>query len=225
MSTVRFSDKLKDEIERSAKDVFKAKIQEAKSNKPATWTADYLYNYVFTKDIRDKMNALPDGFMETESKITWSGFSNVPKEEEDKYVSNFWHTHDSITFDFSIARPMPHGNNTSREWEKNWRSITLNYDIPRFATIQAEWKTWMSGIMDVKAKQKEFVKGVNQVTRTYATLASALKAFPALWDLVPEEYRERHMQISTRKKGSPSELGELDVDALTSVVTLSKLTR
>jgi hypothetical protein len=103
--------------------------------------------------------------------------------------------------------------------------MSLKYNTPRFATIQAEWETWVQGVVAIKAKQKEFVKGVNQVTRTYATLAPALKAFPALWDLVPEQYRERHLEITTRKKGSPSELGDLDVDALTSVVTMSKITR
>tara|TARA_R100001244_G_scaffold60053_3_gene50448 strand:+ start:734 stop:1411 length:678 start_codon:yes stop_codon:yes gene_type:complete len=225
MATVRFSDKLKDEITRSAKDVFKEKLKEAKDNKPVTWSGDYLYNFIFSKDLRDKMNALPKGFMETESRITWAGFSNVPQEEEDKYSRDFWHTHDHLTFDFPAPRPMPHGNNTNPEWEKNWRSITLNYDIPRFATIQAEWKTWMDGVVAIKAKQGEFVKGVNHVTGTYATLAPALKAFPALWDLIPEQYRERHLEIVARKRGSPSELGDLDVDALTSVVTLSKITR
>ena len=42
MATVRFSDKLKDEIERKAEDVFKEKITEAKVNRPVTWNADYL---------------------------------------------------------------------------------------------------------------------------------------------------------------------------------------
>ena len=133
-------------------------------------------------------------------------------------------THDQVRFEFSIPKPMPHKSDHP-DWKKSWRSISLKYNAPRFAAIQAEWETWVQGVVAIKVKQKEFVKGVNQVTHTYATLAPALKAFPALWDLVPEQYRERHLEISTRKKGSPSELGDLDVDALTSVVTLSKLTR
>ena len=224
MATVRFSDKLKDEIERKAEDVFKEKITEAKVNKPVTWNADYLYNTIFSKDRRDKMSALPSNYMETQKNISLSGFYDVPREEEDKHRGDYWSTHDQVRFDFSIPKPMPHKSDHP-DWKKNWRSMSLKYDTPRFAAIQAEWETWVQGVVAIKAKQKEFVKGVNQVTHTYATLAPALKAFPALWDLVPEQYRERHLEISTRKKGSPSELGDLDVDALTSVVTLSKLTR
>ena len=224
MATVRFSDKLKDEIERKAEDVFKEKITEAKVNRPVTWNAEYLYNTIFSKDLRDKMSALPDGFIETAAELSWTGFYDVPREEQDKHRGDYWSTHDSLSFGFTIPQPMPHKSEHS-DWKKNWRSVTLKYNAPRFAAIQAEWETWVQGVNAVKDKQKEFVKGVNQVTSTYATLAPALKAFPALWDLVPEQYRERHLEITTRKKGSPSELGDLDVDALTSVVTLSKLTR
>ena len=224
MATVRFSELLKSEIERKAKQVFSKKIDEAKRNVPATWNAEYLYNTVFSKDIRDKMNALPDGYIETAKEISWTGFYDVPREEEDKHRGDYWSTHDQVKFDFSMPKPMPHKSDHA-DWKKSWRSISLVYGTPRFAAIQAEWETWVQGVNAVKAKQKEFVKGVNQVTRTYATLAPALKAFPALWDLVPEQYRERHLEITTRKKGSPSELGDLDVDALTSVVTMSKITR
>ena len=224
MATVRFSDKLKDDIEHNAKDVFKARIIEAKQNIPATWNADYLYNTILSKDIRDKMNALPDGYIETAKEISWTGFYDVPREEENKHRGDYWSTHDQVRFEFSIPKPMPHKSDHP-DWKKNWRSLSLKYNTPRFAAIQAEWETWVQGVVAIKDKQKEFVKGVNQVTRTYATLAPALKAFPALWDLVPEQYRERHLEITTRKKGSPSELGDLDVDALTSVVTMSKITR
>jgi len=224
MATVRFSELLKSEIERKAKQVFSKKIDEAKQNVPATWNAEYLYNTIFSKDLRDKMSALPDGYMETQKDISWNGFYDVPREEEDKHRGDYWSTHDQVKFDFSMPKPMPHKSDHA-DWKKSWRSISLVYDTPRFAAIQAEWETWVQGVNAIKAKQKEFVKGVNQVTSTYATLAPALKAFPALWDLVPEQYRERHLEITTRKKGSPSELGDLDVDALTSVVTMSKITR
>lgn len=224
MATVRFSDKLKDDIRRNAMDVFKERIKEARSNKPVTWSADYLYNTIFSKDLRDKMNALPDGFMETQKDISWAGFHGVPREEEDKHRGDYWATHDTLRFEFSVPHPVPHSGD-HLEWKKNWRSYSLQYGIPRFATIQAEWETWVNDVSAIKVKQRDFVKGINQVTNTYATLTPALKAFPALWDLIPEQYRERHMEITTRKRGSPSELGDLDVDALTSVVTLSKLTR
>jgi|10_taG_2_1085330.scaffolds.fasta_scaffold88000_2 hypothetical protein len=224
MATVRFSELLKSDIERNAKNVFKERIIQAKQNTPASWNAEYLYNTIFSKDIRDKMNALPDKFLETQTNISLNGFHDVPRDEKHNHKNEFWNVHDSIALEFSVPHRFPHGSEFP-DWKKNWRSMTLKYNAPRFATIQAEWETWMQGVNAIKDKRKEFVKGINKITSTYATLSPALKAFPALWDLVPEQYRERHLEIVTRKKGNPQELGDLDVNALTSEVTLSKLTR
>ena len=81
----------------------------------------------------------------------------------------------------------------------------------------------MRKIFEQEAKQAKFVEGINKLMNTYSTLAPALKAFPALWDLVPEEAKERHKKIVERKKAEV----ELDVDlnSMTAAVTLNKLTR
>jgi hypothetical protein len=217
MATVRFSDKLKDEVLRNAKGMFKKERDQAQSNIPVTWSGDYLYNIIFTKDIRDKMNALPDKFLETTSKLSFGGFRNVPQTED------VWNTSD-VDFILSAPQRMPNGS-TFDDWHKSWRSVSLNFNTPRFATIQAEYKVWATGIKAVEDKQEVFIKGIKQIMNTYSTLGPALKVFPALWDLIPEEYKERHLKITNRKRGDAKELGDLDVNSLTAAVTLNKLTR
>ena len=87
MATVRFSDKLKDEINKKARKMFDKELDKAKADIPSTWNAEYLYNLMFDKDIRDKMNALPKNFMGTTQQITFRGFKNLPQGEYDRFCS------------------------------------------------------------------------------------------------------------------------------------------
>jgi hypothetical protein len=59
---------------------------------------------------------------------------------------------------------------------------------------------------------------------TYSTLAPAIKAWPALWDLVPDEAKERHKKVVERVKKDASDVG-VDLNSMTAAVTFSKLTR
>ena len=215
MATVRFSDKLKEDITQNAKKMFKQERDQAVKATPTQWTGDYLYNTIFTEDIRDKMNALPDKFLDTTSKLSFGGFRNVPQGEFNA---------PDVEFTLNASQRMPQGS-TFDDWHKSWRSVSLNFNTPRFATIQAEYKVWATGIKAVNDKQEVFIKGIDKIMNTYSTLGPALKVFPALWDLIPEEYRERHLKITSRKRGDAKELGDLDVNSLTAAVTLNKLTR
>ena len=215
MATVRFSDKLKEDITQNAKKMFKQEHDQAVKATPTQWTGDYLYNTIFTEDIRDKMNALPDKFLDTTSKLSFGGFRNVPQGEFNA---------PDVEFTLNASQRMPQGS-TFDDWHKSWRSVSLNFNTPRFATIQAEYKVWATGIKAVNDKQEVFIKGIGKIMNTYSTLGPALKVFPALWDLIPEEYRERHLKITSRKRGDAKEQGDLDVNSLTAAVTLNKLTR
>jgi len=220
MATVRFSKVLKEEIERKARRMFDKELDIARANTPPTWTGEYLYNSIIPQEIRDTMNKLPSGYFPTSSKIILGGVVNVP-EGEDKQL---WYSEDA-EFALPTALPMPQGSDFDG-WNKSWRAVTINHGVPRFATLQAEYKGWVDKVQAVLVKRDTFVAGVDKITSTYASLKPALKVFPALWDLVPEEYRQKHLQVTSRKASAiGSELGDLDVDSMTAAVTLNKLTR
>ena len=220
MATVRFSDKLKDEINKKARKMFDKELDKAKADIPSTWNAEYLYNLMFDKDIRDKMNALPKNFMGTTQQITFRGFKNLPQGEYDR----FWKADDGLVFNFTSPHRKPHGEDFD-DFYNSWRGLTLMYGLPKFATIQGEYKVWREAQTVIMDKRDKFTQGVKQIMNTYSTLGPALKVFPALWDLIPEEYKERHLKITNRKRGDAKELGDLDVDSLTAAVTLNKLIR
>ena len=225
MATVRFSDQLKDNIRNNARAMFKESIDKAKADVPAHW-ADKFYQSFFPADVIAKFNALPDYAMEGKTHIDFTGFHNAP---EDVVFQTAEHKQpaykcDEVRLEFSKIMPWP---STFKEdvtgYKNSWRQGTADFNDSRWDWLKPELKEYVRKIFEQEAKQEKFLEGINKLMETYSTLAPALKAFPALWDLVPEEAKERHKKVVERKK-SEVEL-DVDLNSMTAAVTLSKLTR
>ena len=72
-------------------------------------------------------------------------------------------------------------------------------------------------------KREEFTDGVGKVIGAYSTLAPALKAWPPLWDLLPDATKERHKEIVERVKKEVV-VEDVDLSSMTTIATLAKLT-
>ena len=225
MATVRFSDQLKDNIRNNARAMFKESIDKAKADVPAHW-ADKLYQSFFPADVIAKFNALPDYAMECKTYIDFTGFHNAPEDVvfQTAEFRQPAYKCDEVKLEFSKAMPWPNKFDESvTAFKNNWRQGTCDFTDSRWDWLKAEFKEYVRKIFEQEAKQEKFLEGINKLMETYSTLAPALKAFPALWDLVPEEAKERHKKVVERKKTEV----ELDVDlnSMTAAVTLNKLTR
>jgi hypothetical protein len=68
---------------------------------------------------------------------------------------------------------------------------------------------------------------VRSVLDSYATLAPALKAYPPLWDLLPAVYRDRHMEIVTKKPkvSAPDVSDNPQLQNLTARLIATRLTK
>ena len=225
MATVRFSDQLKDNIRNNARAMFKDSIDKAKADVPAHW-ADKFYQSFFPADVISKFNALPDYAMDSKTHIDFTGFHNAPEDVvfQTAEFKQPAYKCDEVKLEFSKAMRWP---NTFDEnvtaFKNNWRQGTCDFNDSRWDWLKAEFKEYVRKIFEQEAKQEKFLEGINKLMETYSTLGPALKAFPALWDLVPEEAKERHKKVVERKKAEV----ELDVDlnSMTAAVTLNKLTR
>lgn len=224
MATVRFSDTLKDTIRKNAREMFKANIEKAKADVPAHW-ADKMYQSFFNEHVRSQFNALPDYAMGKKAHIDFCGFHNAP---EDVFQTGCHkqsaYQCDAIRLEFSKPMPWPDNFNESiTAFKDNWRTGTADFRNGRWDWLVPEFKEYVRKIFEQEAKQAAFIDGVDKLMGTYSTLAPALKAFPALWDLLDEDAKDRHKKIVERK----SKTAELDVDlnSMTAAVTLNKLTR
>ena len=225
MATVRFSDQLKDNIRNNAKAMFKESIDKAKADVPAHW-ADKFYQSFFSADVISKFNALPDYAMDSKSHIDFTGFHNAPEDVvfQTAEFKQPAYKCDEVRLEFSKAMRWPNTfNENITGFKASWREGTADFNDSRWDWLKAEFKEYVRKIFEQEAKQEKFLEGINKLMETYSTLAPALKAFPALWDLVPEEAKERHKKVVERKK-SEVEL-DVDLNSMTAAVTLSKLTR
>lgn len=86
-------------------------------------------------------------------------------------------------------------------------------------------RNWLEQLRAINLQREEFVKSVNEITSAFTTLAPALKAWPPLWDLLPEHVREKHREVVEKKKRDPAESLTVDLDKMTGVVVRNKLSR
>lgn len=225
MATVRFSDTLKDTIRSNARAMFKTNIETAKANVPSHW-ADKMYQSFFPADVIAKFDALPDYAMAKKTQIDFCGFHNAPEDvfqtgchKQDAYKC------DEVRLEFSKPMSWPDNfNENVTGFKSNWRQGLCDFNDSRWDWLKAEFKEYVRGIFNAEAKQAEFIDGLDKLMTTYSTLAPALKAFPALWDLLDEDAKDRHKKIVERKKKDADEIG-VDLNSMTAAVTFSKLTR
>ena len=225
MATVRFSDSLKDDIRKNARAMFTKAIDEAKADVPAHW-ADKMYQSFFPSDVISKFNALPDYAMKTESVLAFGGFFNAP-EDVFQTAEHKQKAYECEDIQLEFSKPMRWPFNFKAEvtgYKSEWRSNKADFTDSRWDWLKPEFKEYVRKIFEVEAKQEKFLEGINRLMETYSTLAPALKAFPALWDLVPDEAKERHKKIVERKKAEV-DVDSMDIQGMTAAVTFSKLTR
>tara|TARA_Y100000816_G_scaffold292010_1_gene285396 strand:+ start:6094 stop:6774 length:681 start_codon:yes stop_codon:yes gene_type:complete len=226
MATVRFSDSLKGEIRNKAKAMFHDRIQKAKDNVPAHW-ADKVYECFFPADVRQKMASLPDYVLRKSEYVDVSGWANAPEDvwQTGAYQHQTWMLSGNVRLTFS--KPMPwvdKFSNAPTGFVSNYSSSKFDYDDERWDWLKPEFKEYNRKVFEAINKQETFLSSVNTLMETYTTLAPALKAWRPLWDLLPDEAKDRHKTVKERKVVKAEEL-DLDLNAMTSAVALSKITK
>ena len=226
MATVRFSDTLKGEIRSNAKYMFQDKIKQAMDNVPAHW-ADKVYECFFPADVRQKMASLPDYVLRKQETIEITGWFNAPEDvwQSGEYIHKTWSLENTVRLAFS--KPMPWVANFEQAdngFKSSYSSGKFDYSDARWDWLKPEFKEYNRKVFEAVSKQEKFLTSVNRLMDTYTTLAPALKAWRPLWELLPEEAKERHKTVKERKVTKAEEL-DLDLNAMTSAVTLSKITR
>jgi hypothetical protein len=211
MAVVRFSDELKKAVTDNAKALFSNRISAAYKASPPI--ADEVADLVYAQ-FMPAINTLPKEFLQWSNRVE----IRVP------------YNTSSIEVSYQAAREYPKPNNRIKLDDDaimdSMFSISLKLpDTPKYKTYIEQIAVWHEGVKALEKQRDEFVDGVKKVIEAHTTLAPALKAWPPLWDLVPETFRERHRKVVERTK--PASTAELDVDltSLTAAVTIAKITR
>ena len=209
MAVVRFSEELKDAIITNAKAFFEPRIKAMRDQQPNVFDAVAAQAY---STYMPGINALPMNF------FNWSSDIEIDVKYKTTIITIYGKT--------STPYPRLHDGQKAPCGAVIKGSYRIDIALPTESSVYAPYNdqviAWYEGIEAVSAQRDEFVDGVRQVIDAHSTLAPALKAWPPLWDLVPETYKERHRKVVERNKPAP----ELDVDLskLTTTVVAAKIT-
>jgi len=208
MAVVRITKQLTEDILAHAKGKFSDRIRAAEESVPNSerW-GDYVYEKLLGKHI-PIMEQLPMEFFSTANSIqvTRVGSQGV-----------------NIRFKLSTNKRWPVQLPSDAPVDRSSYSsyIALN-DDPVWEELHAEVAAWRTRCSAVRAQASEFAEGVSKVLSSYSTLAPALKAWPPLWELLPEYAKNKHKEIVERTK-SDRAAPEIDTTKLTAVLAASKL--
>ncbi len=211
MATVRFSDELKNAIVKNAEAIFKKQIDDALSSYPKDW-ADRVYERTFASYI-PAMNQLPTCFFTTIDSLNIAQIGDLKVGVACALTNKRVYPHKLPTTDDFVVEANNYYTNTELKLK----------DIPMFEDIKAEAIAYMERVATARQRKDVFVEQVKKIINAHATLAPALKMWQPLWDLVPEEYKERHRKVVERTKNEVTV--DVDLGSLTAAVVAHKLTR
>jgi hypothetical protein len=208
MAVVRITKQLTEDILARAKGKFSDRIRAAEESVPNSerW-GDYVYEKLLGKHI-PIMEQLPMEFFNIMNNIQ---------------VNRVGDQGVNIRFKLSTNKRWPLQLPSDAPAEKNSYGsyVALNSD-PVWDELHAEVVAWRTRCSNIRTQASEFTEGVSKVLSSYSTLAPALKAWPPLWELLPEYAKNKHKEIVERTKPD-REAPTLDTNKLTAIMAASKI--
>lgn len=210
MATVRFSKELTDAIIGNARGSFTNQIHAAQQFNPTSVTGDEIYFATFGAQVQI-MEQLPEVYFDMSTEVRIRRIKEIPIDK---------------SFPFTKPRRWPHSigklNDLLRPSE-SYGGGFVTTDHAFWQNLYEETKAWNDKRIAIVKRQQEFVESVNKVITAHVTLAPALKMWPPLWDLIPENYRNRHRQVVERNKQEVEV--DVDLNRLTALATQAKFQR
>lgn len=209
MTTVRFSKELCDRIVQEARSKMQPAVDRAKAAAPSNDWGQRIYDTLFSEVI-PAVNAVP---------LDWM---NVTKSFSVEKVGSL---NTSLKFDFHTDKAWPRVFVTNplaapyTSYQNTRLELSAN---PAWDEFAAEVQEYMRKVNEAEVRRNEFITMVAKVIQTHSTLAPALKMWPALWDLIPEDVKDRHREVKVRDKTEVAVDESIDLNKLTSMATAAK---
>lgn len=245
MAVVRFSEELRSNIICKAESLHDTKIMVIRDEYESKNWGERIAETLIPTDLREQLDNLPAGVVSKTRNLRFGGFYS-PKDAEVSVEAEVMEVqrrfpHNVIQFTLPekysfLPYEFADASNAELMDKLNCRRDTVGYqqcyrfayNDPRYTDIYEEYKD----IADrhhvaVEAKNK-FVHGVKKLINHHTTLNPALRAWPALWDLLPDDAKARHKKVTPKRNRTAKEIKEeldVDLDSLTTTVTIAKLTK
>ena len=210
MATVKFSQELRDRIVAAANAKFQQDVTKANDSHPRDW-GNRLYDILFGA-IEAKVSDVPAYWFVKMDSIRIHSIGNTPV---------------SLGYELKPARIWPADMPEKYVGEllchkrSSYSGDLILKDVEAFAEFKGEVQAWRNRVQAAQKRQQEFAESVKKVINAYATLAPALKAWPPLWDLIPDDVKEKHKRIVERERREVDL--DVDLDRMTALASFSKI--
>ena len=206
MATVRFSKELIEKIIRNARFKMEPAITKAKEQKLDNAWGQRIYDTIFL-EVKPIISQVPAGWFKMVDKIC---------------IEQVGDTRCDMQFTFATPLPWPDVFVTTdiAKRDRSYSDGIALTDEHVWAEFYAEVVAYKQRVSIVKQRQNEFADMVKKVTEAYSTLAPALKAWPPLWELIPEDVKDTHRRIVERTKNEV--VLNVDIGKLTALSTAAK---
>jgi len=206
MATVRFSNGLIDRIRSNARTKMAPAIEKAKESKPDNSWGQRIYDTLFL-EVKPLLSQVPAGWLRVQDSFMVESVGDI-----------------KCSMKFQFSPPVPYPITFDTELGKvgySYSDRLILKDHPVWGEFRAEVVAYETRVATAQLRQNEFDKMVCKICNTYSTLAPALKAWPPLWELLPEDVKDKHREIKVREKTEV--VLDVDLGKLTAMSTAAKL--
>lgn len=208
MATVRLSNALVEEILRNAGLSQTKIVDRAMMSRPSNDWAEKIYTRLLGEEIA-LVEKIPAEWFHyvTGFRVLWVG--NL----------------DAGQLDFTFSSPMrwPRAINNKRGKLIHDGGVDLVLSADEWPDLLAEVLEWRDKVKRAKTNRDEFRFSIRKILDSYSTLAPALKAWPPLWEFVPEKVKDKHKEVSVKESKREGVSLDVDLSKLTALATATKI--
>lgn len=206
MATVRMTESLQDSIISNAKNLFAKRLQEAQAYPPEFTDGDFIFD-AYLDGNPDQRRVLMDM-----KALNWARL--YPEIRANLFGSN-------MTLRFKTPRTAYVGWGEPHYGE---RLYITGDNAPGLSDLRDKLVQRQQAIKALEAERDAFAKKVEAILENCSTLKQALGIWPGLWELVPQDVRNKHNEVTVRTKREQDDTPlEVDLDALNGAVVVAKI--
>lgn len=218
MAVVKFSKELRETIAKQAGIIYKKRIDALSASFPSDWGAK-IYDRIFG-EYEAVFKSMPPELFRWDTSLHVHTNVIISSGQRCNFSRNFEFLNSTLREYVNVPPARKHL--ASCRYSSDTTSLELKIESPEWDDFRKDVVAYLDGINAIEAERDNFVDSVNKVVNAYTTLAPALKAWPPLWDLLPENIKERHKTIVVREKKEVT-LDTIDLSSMTAAVIANKI--
>ena len=227
MASVKISDRLYNDIVYRARRMVENKIDKVMEAMPSI-DMETIYNKLISLEEQSLLKSIPKKYLNSIDQFIFKGFYNTPREMSERiFDSNkcvkHWHIKDYDDADTEL------GEANGCQLSTSYNAVTLrcNWDDSKWDYLKKDYVEYDNKLKKQEEENTKFIKDVQTIAGNFGTVRKMVEAYPFMWDLIPQEDKDR-ANAPTEKRNTAQQIAEkldVDKDKLNAIVTLDKITR